>query len=86
MTNEEKAKELVSGYGRCCKEECRLIALKMAEWKNQQFKEYLEKKRNEYIDTHKEGDLLLDYASCIDRIINEYSREIEEIDHSNNDE
>lgn len=36
MTNEEKARELVSGYGRCCKEECRLIALKMAEWKDQQ--------------------------------------------------
>lgn len=47
MTNEAKATELVSGYGRCCKEECRLVALKMAEWKDQQFKEYLEKKRDE---------------------------------------
>lgn len=55
MTNEEKAKELASSErisfdelndSYCNGIECG--ALEMAEWKDEQFKEYLEKKRDKY--------------------------------------
>lgn len=47
MTNEEKAKEIAR---ECvyCSADAENGALKMAEWKDQQFKEYLEKKMAEY--------------------------------------
>lgn len=53
-------------------------ALEMAEWKDQQFKEYLEKKRKQVATT---GQVCL-----IDEIINELFGETENVDHSNNDE
>ena len=57
MTNIEKAREIAE-KNRCCypedmaceyysDEECYTSALEMANWKDQQFKEYLEKKRKE---------------------------------------
>ena len=58
MTNKEKAREIGKVNARQYRhnyggnefvfsnEECEASALQMAEWKDQQFKEYLEKKRN----------------------------------------
>ena len=43
MTNEEKAMEIVSGFDAIG------MLVEMAEWKDQQFKEYLEKKLNSYL-------------------------------------
>lgn len=61
MTNEEKAKELVDKELNApitlknrhqaeisLEGHCEKVALEMAEWKDQQFKEYLEKKRKKY--------------------------------------
>lgn len=57
MTNEEKAQELINEYDfwhyrdRYCSVKS---AIKMAEWKDRQFKEYLEKKKEEVTKKMKE--------------------------------
>lgn len=94
MTNEEKAKEIanealsdfatsflgmIDEYsGMFCTES----ALRMAEWKDHQFKEYLVKKNTEISDTKaKLGRDDADYMLCtlkslfIDEIINELFKE-----------
>lgn len=52
ITNEEKAKELFQSYFYTDKDANSIClgALKMAEWKDQQFKEYLEKQKAELIE------------------------------------
>ena len=47
MTNEEKAREICGGNWVVFNKEYS-AALKMAQWKDQQFKEYLERKMAEY--------------------------------------
>lgn len=53
MTKEDKAKEIANksivGYGPTYFDVAEESALEMAEWKDQQFKEYLEKKEQELI-------------------------------------
>ena len=60
MTNKEKAKLLSKKFGKfytihidtlkdelkCSSDECEKVALDMADWKDTQFREYLEKKRD----------------------------------------
>lgn len=97
MTNEEKAKGIANLCEHCiesngnpcvgCKEcDARGAyygALEMAEWKDQQFKEYLEKKREELFNTNCLS--VLPYIEFIDEIINELFPEQEQ-DNSDNDE
>lgn len=69
MTNEEKALELVEGNWMVFNKEYS-AALKMAEWKDQQFKEYLEKKKAEY-----GVDYIVNAIDILDEIINEFFKE-----------
>lgn len=80
MTNEEKAKEICGGNFIAFNKEFS-AALQMAEWKDHQFKEYLEGKIEPYIrtnaspqGTYQEG---FDdgYTSAINEIINELFKE-----------
>lgn len=89
MTNEEKATYIAnanqcidrSGYSSF--EECKTSALEMAEWKDHQFKEYLEFQKIECLRTAKilyaydmssAGELEIK-AKCYDEIINEFFKE-----------
>ena len=77
MTNQEKAEELLYGYGQCCKDECMYIALKMAEWKDQQFKKYLEKKKDKWFNAYqvtRDSDYYAVY-NTLDEIIDELFKE-----------
>lgn len=82
MTNEEKAKNICDErncVGLSC-EQCRYAtAIKMAEWKDAQFKEYLEKKREPLMEAYrsieqdkdKGGTIWCNPISFIDDIIDE---------------
>lgn len=92
MNNREKARELQLDYvmnGCGDSTDIRCACEEMAEWKDQQFKEYLEKKIHT-IESMKDIDttLLTDTAvvRTIKEIINELLGETEEVDYSNNDE
>ena len=90
MTNEEKAR-IIAEENKCCypedmayedfsDEECYTSALEMAEWKDQQFKEYLEKKKAE-IDRIDDYGIytteisLTAQSNLLDEIINELFKE-----------
>lgn len=60
--------------------ECVGSALQMAQWKDQQFKEYLEKKKESMIK--KWGHIVAAGVSAIDMIINELFPEPKEQDNS----
>ena len=80
MTNEEKAIETyrtryLKGEEREIMRERRKGFVAGANWKDEQFKEYLEKKRNKLVDEHKNGDCRLEYAACVNEIINELFKE-----------
>ena len=78
MTNEEKTKEIVDntfgefatsfpGYIDDVSEMfCECVAMKMAEWKDKQFKEYLEEKKTMIGHNNEER------AALIDEIIDEF--------------
>lgn len=98
MRNEEKAKELRLKYideGCGDSTDIRCACEDMAEWKDKQLKEYLEKKKEKF---KKERDILTDldaislaierlhYIDILNEIINELFGETVEVDHSNNDE
>lgn len=81
MTNEEKATYIAnanqcidrSGYSSF--EECKTSALEMAEWKDQQFKEYLETKRKDILAVGDEPRALRTEIAVLDEIINELFKE-----------
>lgn len=96
MTNEEKAREigqtiLLDDCGWQRYDIAEFAALKMAEWKDQQFKEYLEKKKAEMKEKHNSYHSDIIKASnawgimTIDGIIDELFSKIEN-DNSENDE
>lgn len=94
MTNEEKAKELAERFV----DETRIDgakhgALWMAEWKDRQFKEYLEKKEAEYESQRCDANgwseqwMIFHALTCTMRgIINELFPKPKEQDNSDNDE
>lgn len=87
MTNKEKAKEIgqiiviEDGIWHCVNAD--IVAIEMAEWKDQQFKEYLEKKKEELFNTNCLS--VLPFLEFIDEIINELFGEIEQ-DNSDREE
>ena len=90
MTNEEKAREIVSVFENMGEvsftyEELIPILLRIANWKDQQFKEYLEKKLAE---THPywNGYECFGAENIIIEIINELFPKESHIDNSDNDE
>lgn len=91
MTNEEKAKELANmwstdgAYNRA-----KISAMEMANWKDHQLKEYLEKKfnytRKMFNESSVDIDIWAGKYQQIKEIINELFPNEEEADYSDNDE
>lgn len=77
MTNEEKAREISDGYDYTFDKRERDAsyhsALEIAEWKDKEFKEYLEKKREENPYFNIQMNMIRQNA--IDAIINELFKE-----------
>lgn len=83
MTNEEKSYKIAYQYGVTCCDcgdnstyECYDAALEMAKWKDKQFKEYLEKKKEEIERTEDAGSFVTEMilnaqSELLDEIINE---------------
>lgn len=71
MTNEEKAREIAEKEVHpIIAERC---ALEMAEWKDAQFKEYLEQRKERMVK--KWGNLVAAEVSTLDMVINEFFKE-----------
>lgn len=94
MNNQEKAIEIARECVYCFAD-AENGALKMAEWKDQQFKEYLEKKRDSFNKDAEKwfGTKYLEHIGVISKhgwsVINEIINELfpeQEQDNSNNDE
>lgn len=94
MTNKEKAKEIAGLCDGCLDERKNLNcqfdcankgkyygAMKMAEWKDQQFKEYLENKINGLTEIMRKTDLMVTINRCdnmiyvLNKIINDLFKE-----------
>lgn len=77
MTNKEKAKEIIFGWSDSVQEDAYDAALQMAEWKDQQFNEYLEKKKEDieqgilHSNPQIDSDRWCGRADIINEIINE---------------
>lgn len=77
MTNEEKARELQLDYTRGDygdSTDIRGACEEMAEWKDKQFKEYLEKKKKDIMNNPYTGHCLSD-MNLLEEIINELFNE-----------
>lgn len=92
MTNEEKALDITFGWADDVQECAKDAAMKMAEWKDNQFKEYLEKKNTGIsnikakLDRNDAYYMLCTLKSLfIDEIISELFEETEQ-DNSDRDE
>lgn len=88
MTNEKYAEQIAYNLARpylgmegddeiTSFEECELSAIQMAEWKDKQFKEYLEKKRAKVADAYSENtsDFKAGGLHMVFEIINELFKE-----------
>lgn len=72
MTNEEKAIEIATQYN--YDTFIFQASLEIAEWKERQFKEYLENKKKKIMDNPYSGHCLSDMY-LLDEIINEFFKE-----------
>lgn len=81
MRNNEKAQDIVFGYADIIQQDAYDATLKMAEWKDKQFKEYLEKKLESIKECYQKSKIEYkkDYYSTqmviIAEIINEVFKE-----------
>lgn len=74
MTNEEKANEIANSYSSDVLQAGAYFgAAKMAEWKDHQFKEYLEKKKSQYSQAVTTFDVMR--KKVIQELINELFKE-----------
>lgn len=73
MTNEEKALDIIFGWADDVQECAKDAAMEMAEWKDQQFKEYLERRKAKDLLAYEKDHASIDIedALTIDEIINE---------------
>lgn len=89
MTNEEKAFDIVFGWADDVHDSAKDAAIEMAEWKDTQFKEYLEKKKLEIelnMGNPSVGSSAFIAKDCMLCLINEIINELfEEIEQDNSD-